>query len=363
MEPVSIKNLTLPEMERWVEGVGERAFRARQLYRHIYVRNVSDWSQCTDLGKPFRTLLGLGARLDAIETVRRDEAPDETAKYLFRLRDGNHIESVLIPEPPRYTLCLSSQVGCALGCKFCLTGSLGLKRNLDTAEIVDQVCHVQRDLGARARITNLVFMGMGEPLANYEAVVRAISILTDPGGLAFSHRRVTVSTAGLVPQLERLGRDSAVNLAISLHAPDDELRSGLMPVNGTYPLKDLMEACRRYPLAPRKRITFEYILLDGVNDSPANARSLVRLLAGVRAKVNLIPFNPHPGSPFRKPPDERVAAFQEVLLKARLAAIVRQSRGEEIGAACGQLVAGCELKTRYGLRDASCELQVPGAGH
>jgi len=339
MEPVFIKNFTLPELEAWVQTLGERSFRARQLYRHVYVRNVSSWDQCTDLSRAFRAQVEFGSFLDSLDISRIDEATDGTRKYLFRLRDGNYIESVLIPDESRCTLCISSQAGCALGCKFCLTGSMGFKRNLSTAEIVDQVCQVQRDATLRSRITSLVFMGMGEPLANYDAVLRAIQILTDPNGLAFSHRRVTLSTVGLVPQLRKLGRESPVNLAISLHATDDALRSELMPVNNTYPLGELLAACREYPLPPRKRITFEYILLDGKNDSPKQARELVRILHGVRAKVNLIPFNPHPGSPFGAPSEARIYSFQEVLQKALLTAIIRKSRGNEIGAACGQLAA------------------------
>jgi 23S rRNA (adenine2503-C2)-methyltransferase len=346
MEPVFIKNFTLPELEVWVQTLGERPFRARQLYRHVYVRNISSWDQCTDLSRAFRNQVEFGSFLDSLHIARIDEAPDGTRKYLFRLCDGNFIESVLIPDESRCTLCISSQVGCALGCRFCLTGSMGFKRNLNTAEIVDQVCQVQRDNGSRSRITSIVFMGMGEPLANYDAVLRALHIITDPNGLAFSHRRVTLSTVGLVPQLRRLGRESPVNLAISLHATDDRLRTELMPVNATYPLAQLMDACREYPLPPRKRITFEYILLDGKNDSPKQARELVRILHGVRAKVNLIPFNPHPGSPFGTPGDDRILAFQEVLQKALLTAIIRKSRGNEISAACGQLAArGLELDT------------------
>lgn len=341
MERVFVKNFNLAELEEWVERLGERRFRARQLFRHIYTRNVFSWDECSDLSKPFRTQLEYGTHLDALRLVARQEAGDGTVKYLFRLHDGHHIESVLIPDPPRTTLCISSQVGCALQCRFCLTGTLGLTRNLNAAEIVDQVCQVQRDGGtAGERITNIVLMGMGEPLANYDAVLRAMRILTDPNGPAFSHRRLTLSTAGLVPQLRRLGSESPVNLAISLHAPDDALRSTLMPVNRTYPLSALMSACRDYPLPPRKRITFEYILLEGVNDSSAHARSLVKLLQGVRAKVNLIPFNPHPHSPFKRPADARVLAFQEVLQRANLTALIRQSRGADIGAACGQLAAG-----------------------
>jgi 23S rRNA (adenine2503-C2)-methyltransferase len=337
MEPLFVKNFTLPEMEAWVESVGERRFRARQLFRHVYARRVDSWEECSDLSKSFRAQLEFGTELDALCLVETREALDGTKKYLFELHDGARIESVMIPDPPRYTLCISSQVGCALGCKVCLTGKMGLVRNLNAAEIVDQVCQVQREAGSRWRITNLVFMGMGEPLANYEAVVRAMNIMIDPNGLAFSHRRITLSTAGLVPQLHRLGKESPVNLAISLHAPDEALRSELMPINRTYSLAELMAACRAYPIPPRKRITFEYVMLEGINDSPKQAKALVTLLHGVRAKVNLIPFNAYEGSSYRASGKDRIFTFQEVLQKAQLTAMIRQSRGAEVGAACGQL--------------------------
>jgi 23S rRNA (adenine2503-C2)-methyltransferase len=243
-------------------------------------------------------------------------------------------------------LCISSQAWCALGCRFCLTGAMGLKRNLSAAEIVDQVCQVQGDSAGHARVTNLVLMGMGEPLANYDAVLRAIQILSDPSGLAFSHRRITLSSAGLVPRLTQLGQESPVNLAVSLHAADDALRSQLMPINRTYPLDALIEACRAYPLPPRKRITFEIVLLRDVNDSSGNARSLVKLLHGVRAKVNLIPFNPYAGACYERPSDERVLEFQDVLQRAQLTAMIRQSRGADISAACGQL-AGKETREEH----------------
>ena len=339
MKPLFIKNFTLEQLQAWVLGLGEKSFRARQLYRHLYARNVSTWSQCTDLSRSFQARLESDASLHALEVSRMDEARDGTRKYLFRLHDGNFIESVLISDPPRCTLCISSQAGCALGCKFCLTGSMGFKRNLQTAEIVDQVCHGLRDPKLGQEINSLVFMGMGEPLANYDEVLRALTIITDPDGLMFSHRRVTLSTAGLVPRIRRLGTETAVNLAISIHAPNDALRDELMPVNRTYPLAELMRACREYPLQARKRITFEYILLDGVNDSPGQAKELVRLLRGVRAKINLIAFNPHPGSIYRTPPEEKILGFQDVLRNANLTAIIRKSRGSEISAACGQLAA------------------------
>ncbi len=341
MERPCLKDFTLAQMEDWVESIGERRFRARQLFRHIYVRQIHSWSECSDLSKMFRTQLEFGSRLHALQLLESLQSADGTVKYLFGLHDGLRIETVMIPDLPRTTLCISSQVGCAMGCRFCVTGSLGFKRNLSTAEIVDQVCRVQSLLPAKQRITNLVFMGMGEPLANYEAVLGAIKILTDPSGPDFSHRRITLSTVGLVPQLERLGKESPINLAVSLHAPDDELRSSLMPVNRTHSLEALLAACKSYPLPPRKRITFEYLLLGGLNDQPHHARQLVKLLTGIRAKVNLIPLNPHPGCEFGRPREGQVLQFQEIVQKAGYTAIIRQSRGADIGAACGQLAAGC----------------------
>lgn len=341
MERVFIKDYTLPELEAWVERVGERRFRARQIFKHIYVHRVSSWDECSDLSKTFRVQLEFGSRLHALTLLKKQLSSDGTAKYLFGLHDGHSIETVLIPDPPRTTLCVSSQVGCALGCAFCLTGTMGLKRNLKPAEIVDQVCQVRRELGSGSHITNIVFMGMGEPLANYDAVVKSIGVMIDPNGLAFSHRRITLSTAGLVPQLDRLGQESPVNLAISLHAADDAVRDRLMPVNRTYPLASLLDACRRYPLPPRKRITFEYILVEGVNDGMGDAKKLVRLLNGIRAKVNLIPLNPHPGCNLRRPSQGRIDAFQEILKNAHLTTLIRQSRGSDIRAACGQLAATC----------------------
>lgn len=342
MERVPIKNYTLPQLENWVASLGEARFRARQLFRHVYARRIRSWEECSDLSRLFRAQLAFGTHLDVLKIVQKQRSSDGTTRYLFQLQDEHLVEAVLIPDPPRQTLCLSTQVGCPLGCAFCLTGTLGFKRNLNTAEIVDQLCQVQNDLGAGGSITNLVFMGMGEPLANYQSVLQALRIFVDPNGPAFSHRRITLSTAGLLPELRLLGRESPVNLAVSLHAPDNELRSQLMPINRKYPLEELMQVCREYPLPPRKRITFEYILLDGVNDSPQHARKLVRLLHGVRAKINLMPFNPivsGSATPFRRSSDERIMAFQEVLLRSQLTAIIRQSRGSDIGAACGQLGA------------------------
>lgn len=359
MERVFVKDYTLPQLEQWVESIGEARYRARQLFRHIYARRISAWDECSDLSKLFRVQMEHGTYLDAMTILQKQESEDGCTKYLFRLHDDNLIETVLIPDPPRYTLCLSSQVGCPLGCSFCVTGSIGFKRNLSAAEIVDQVCQVQRDQASQIKITNLVFMGMGEPLANYDSVLRALNIITDPNGLAFSHRRITLSTVGLIPQLRRLGKDSPVNLAVSLHAPDDELRTELMPVNRIHPLSELLAVCRDYPLPPRKRITFEYILIDGLNDGPVHARQLVKILHGIKAKINLIPFNPVPtrlARNFRRPSEERTEAFLRILLNAQLTAIIRHSRGSDIGAACGQLAAQAvsqDQETRAS--DAGCD--------
>ncbi|MGQ9668640.1 MAG: 23S rRNA (adenine(2503)-C(2))-methyltransferase RlmN [Desulfosoma sp.] len=336
---VFIKDFPLTALEAWVASIGERPFRARQIFRHVYGRLIRSWNECSDLPKAFRTQLEYGTILNPLERVGTEEGSDGTRKFVFRLHDGHLIESVLIPDPPRLTACLSSQVGCALACRFCLTGTMGFKRHLRTAEIVDQLIQMQHAVGLHQRITNIVFMGMGEPLANEEALLNSLQILLAPEGLGFSHRRVTVSTVGLVPPMERLGRESPVNLAVSLHAADDDTRSRLMPINRTYPLAALMEACRAYPMPSRKRITFEYLLLKGVNDRPEDARRLVKLLSFVRCKVNLIPFNPHPSLPFERPSEESVAAFQHILQQAHLAATIRQSRGADIRAACGQLAA------------------------
>jgi len=337
MERPFIKNFRLSELEAWVESIGERRFRARQIFKNVYARQIASWDECSDLSKLFRVQLDFGTHLNALNLRERQESADGTLKYLFELHDGHSLETVLIPDPPRNTLCVSSQVGCAFGCTFCLTGTMGFKRNLNTAEIVDQVCQVRRDLGSRGHISNIVFMGMGEPLANYDAVLNSIEVMTDPNGLAFSHRRITVSTAGLVPQLMKLGEQSPVNLAISLHASSDAVRNQIMPINRIYPLSSVMEACRCYPLAPRKRITFEYILIADLNDSIGDARNLVKLLSGMRAKVNLIPLNPHPRCTLRRPSEDRILAFQDVLRQADLTVIIRQSRGADISAACGQL--------------------------
>ncbi len=331
---IDIKNLTIEELTELLSGLGKERFRAGQIMRWIYQRGVTDFAGMTDLSKGLRGELAGRARISVWRPEAVEESRDGTRKYLFRLADGETVETVRIPmEGERATLCLSTQVGCAMGCDFCLTGTFGLVRNLIPAEIVNQVCAAMAD----GPVNNLVLMGMGEPLHNLDNVEKALRILYTPEGLNFSPRKVTLSTAGLVPQMLELGRRIRVNLAVSLNATTDEVRNELMPVNRRYPLAELMEACRIYPLAPRQRITFEYILIRGVNDSPADAKRLVKLLHGVKAKVNLIPFNEHEGSAYRSPEEQVVEAFQTHLLDRNIVAIRRASKGQDISAACGQL--------------------------
>ncbi len=327
---------TLPEMEEILAAWGHPRFRARQLLKWVY-KGAAEWDAMTDLAKGLRQELAAKLTLAGPALELTQESRDGTRKCRWRLADGEAIESVLIPEGDHLTLCLSSQAGCAQGCRFCLTALGGFRRNLTPGEIVRQVLALRPLLPDTPPLTNLVFMGMGEPLANFAALVKAVRILQAPWGLHFSRRRVTVSTVGLAPLIPRLGEEVPVNLTVSLNAVDDATRSALMPVNDRYPLKEVLAACRKFPLPPHRRITFAYVLLHGVNDSPAEARELVRLLRGFRAKVNLIPFNPHPRLPFAAPRPERVAAFREIIHRAHLPVFIRESRGADIAAACGQL--------------------------
>ena len=334
-----IKDLSTDQLISWLAVQGEPAYRADQIRKWLYVHQIDDFNAMTTLSKALRRRLVDHFDCGRLEVAAEAHSMDGSCKYLFRLKDGKFIESVLMPETDRSTLCISSQVGCAQGCRFCLTAKGGFSRNLSAGEIVSQVRDVIRAVPDR-RLTNIVVMGMGEPLANYENMIAAIDIITDAdSGLGISKRRVTLSTVGMVPRLAALGRDTQINLAVSLNAADDETRSALMPINRTYPLAALLAACRRYPLAPRRRITFEYILMDGVNDSDADALRLSKLLHGVKAKINLIPFNGYPGSSYRRPDDDRVASFQEILSRRHFTAVVRLSRGQDISAACGQLSA------------------------
>jgi 23S rRNA (adenine2503-C2)-methyltransferase len=291
----------------------------------------------TDLSKDLRAFLADRLTISHFKAERVQVSKDGSRKYLFRLGDGQYIESVLIPEPGHWTLCISTQVGCAMGCKFCLTGRGGLARNLEPSEIVNQVCAAQEDLQGSDPLTNVVLMGMGEPLANYHSVVQAIGIIAGNNGLQFSSRRVTLSTAGLAPRIDQLGSDVKVNLAVSLNAADNDTRNRLMPINRTYPIEVLLSACRRFPLPSRRTIMFEYVLIAGVNDTLRDAERLARLLKPLRAKINLIPFNPFEGTAFKRPEEDAILAFQEVLLNHHFTAIIRHSKGDDICAACGQL--------------------------
>ncbi|MBN2332078.1 MAG: 23S rRNA (adenine(2503)-C(2))-methyltransferase RlmN [Deltaproteobacteria bacterium] len=337
-QKLNLKGLTREQLAELLVGLGKERYRADQIIRWLYLQRVDDIDAMSNLSRAFRAQLRDRACIVSLSCVAREKAADGTEKFLFQLADGNAVEAVLIPEKERLTLCLSTQVGCRQGCRFCVTGQQGFVRNLTVAEIVDQVVQTQNvAVQDQRRISNLVFMGMGEPLDNITAVTSAVEILKYDDGLQFSSRRITLSTCGLVPEIERLGREVEVCLAISLNATTDEVRSQIMPVNRRYPLRDLLAACGRYPLKNRSRITYEYILLQGINDSPANARRLVQLLAPLKSKVNLIPFNEHPDLPFKRPSDEQVAAFQAILLQNGMTTIVRKSKGADITAACGQL--------------------------
>jgi len=306
--------------------------------RWIYHRGAEDFSVMSDLPKALRKRLSERARLSRLELIAEEESRDGTRKFLFGLSDGGAIESVLIPDEDRLTLCVSTQVGCAMGCRFCLTARGGFARDLTAAEIVDQVLQVRRLLPSSKRITNVVLMGMGEPLANYQEVVKAIEVMEDDLGLGLSARRITLSTVGLLPELERLFADGVrCRLAISLNASDQETRQRLMPISRKYPLEQLLDVCRRLPLPPRERITFEYVLIAGVNSSPEDARRLASILKGIRCKVNLIPLNEAPEIPFRSPSREEILEFQRILIEAGYTALIRESRGADISAACGQL--------------------------
>jgi 23S rRNA (adenine2503-C2)-methyltransferase len=326
---------------------GAEPFRARQLWHWIYYRGATDFSQMTSLSKAFRDRLARHYELRRPALSQALVSQDGTRKWLLHFADGQEVETVHIPEPNRGTLCVSSQVGCTLGCPFCHTGTQLLVRNLAPEEIVGQVMAARdalgewpspRDPAAAGAITNIVLMGMGEPLYNYENVAAAVQTVMDPEGLSISRRKITLSTAGVVPVIRRCGAELGVNLAISLHAVRDEVRDRLVPLNRKYPIAELLDACRAYPGAKNaRRITFEYVMLRGVNDSPAEARELVRLLVGIPAKVNLIPFNPWPGAPYECSTEVAIAAFSDIVFTAGYSAPVRTPRGRDILAACGQL--------------------------
>jgi 23S rRNA (adenine2503-C2)-methyltransferase len=344
----NIKELSLEDLSAWLVELGEPGYRARQIARWLYARGVESFAAMSDLPRALREKLETSFSIPRPQIVRIARAEDRTRKLLLSLKGGGRIESVLIPAElgERLTLCISSQVGCGMGCAFCATATLGLERSLRADEIVDQVLEARCALRAAAaagepqsEITNFVFMGMGEPLHNYDEVVRSIGVLTAEWGLGISPRRITVSTVGLVPQMKRLLEDTRVHLAVSLSATTDAQRARLMPVDRKYPLEALLGACRDLPLPRRRRITFEYVMLAGENDSLEDARRLGKLLRGIPSKVNLIPLNPFPGSRFAPTPRPSIEAFRAALLRQGVHATIRESRGRDIQAACGQLAA------------------------
>ena len=333
-----IKELTRDQLVAWLKYHGIESYRAGQIMEWIYIRQADTFDQMTNLGKEIRKMLDLHFTNNRLEKIQIENSQDGTRKYLFKLDDGQCVESVLIPEKKHYTLCISSQVGCSQGCRFCLTAKDGFVRNLTNKEIIDQIRDIKNDLDNSEQLTNLVLMGMGEPLANYKNVVKAIRIIADrEAGLGFSNRKVTISTAGLVPKLFDLNRDTNVNLAISLNASDNQIRSLLMPINRKYSIEKLLEACRMYKLQPRRRITFEYVLIKGINDSEEDAERLSLLLKNIKTKINLIPFNSYKGSEFNRPKESKINLFQKILQKNNYPVTVRYSKGRDISAACGQL--------------------------
>ena len=352
----NLLDFTLPALTEWFASLGEKPFRARQVFRWVHQRGVADFDAMTDLAKSLREKLKEIAEVRPPEILSEHRSADGTVKWLFDVGVGNGIEAVFIPEDDRGTLCVSSQVGCALDCGFCSTGRQGFNRDLSVSEIVGQLWVANRRLEEMARegmpyrleassegatpkpVTNVVMMGMGEPLNNFDNVVAAMSVMLDDNAYGLSRRRVTLSTSGVVHKLRRLKETLPVALAVSLHAPDDELRSRIMPINRSYPIAELLEACKDYlEAAPRDFITFEYVLLDGVNDTPAHARALAKLLRDVPCKLNLIPFNPFPESGFARSKPEAVARFRDILVEAGYVATIRKTRGDDIDAACGQL--------------------------
>jgi 23S rRNA (adenine2503-C2)-methyltransferase len=335
----NVADLELADLERELEALGRPRFHARQIFQWMYKRGVTDFALMSDLSRDLRAQLAAAFVIATPEVVRTERSEDGTAKFLLRLGDGRHIESVFIPDTPAMTFCVSTQVGCAMKCGFCLTGRMGIDRNLTAGEIAGQVRVLARELGMLEARFNIVLMGMGEPLHNYDATMKALRILADEHGFAMSGRRITLSTVGVLPALERLATEPFMpNLAISLHATTEEQRDMLVPINRKYGLKELLDTCRRFPLKRRERITFEYVMLSGVNDTPEDARRLVKLLNGIKGKVNLLPLNEAAGIPFERPSDERVNAFARILSDHGVVVSVRRSRGRDIRAACGQLI-------------------------
>jgi 23S rRNA (adenine2503-C2)-methyltransferase len=332
-----LKGMSPDELARFIASLGKEKYRTKQLLSWMYAKGVSDFEAMTDLSKSFREELSRIARVSALEEVARQVSDDGATKFLFQLEDGLRIESVLIREEPRRTVCLSSQVGCALGCVFCATGRMGFTRNLSPAEIVDQLIAVRR---AEGSVTNVVLMGMGEPLLNYDNVLKAVRLMNLEMGISLGMRKITLSTAGVVPGIERLAQERLhIGLAISLNASADRTRTQLMPINRRYPMNELLAAVRKFGRTTRRRVTFEYMLINGVNDGPEDAARLVRLLGEIPCKINLIPLNPIAGSPLQRPSPERIEGFRNFLLSHHFTVPLRESKGRDIAAACGQLCA------------------------
>lgn len=347
MKKIDIKELSQKKLSEWFVKHGVKPYRAGQIFKWIYIHQANSFEEMTDLSKSLRELLSEHYTINRLEKSNIETASDGTKKYLFRLEDGEYTECVLIPGANRFTLCISSQVGCAQNCRFCLTAKGGFKRNLTVGEIVSQVRDILNDLPKKEGAAptekpfqSIVFMGMGEPLANLSNIAAALEIITNSDfGLKFSSRKITISTSGLVNRFEELAETTNVNLAVSLNATDNETRSMLMPINKTFPIEDLLAACRKIPMTKREKITFEYILMKGVNDSEQHAYDLAKLLETVKAKINLIPFNEFPGSEFKRPDDRTIQKFLQILLDSDYTAIIRKSKGQDISAACGQLRA------------------------
>ena len=366
MTPANLLEFDLDGLAAFCEQLGEKRFRATQLYRWIHQKGAADFTAMSDLAKSLRDKLAGVAVVQPLAVVSEQASTDGTIKWLFDVGGGNAVETVFIPEDDRGTLCVSSQAGCAVGCRFCSTGHQGFSRNLTTGEIVAQLWFAEHHLRQRLKlapgeraITNVVMMGMGEPLQNYSALVPALRVMLDDHGYGLSRRRVTVSTSGVVPMIDRLRDDCPVALAVSLHAPTDALRDDLVPLNRKYPIDELLQACGRYlDKAPRDFITFEYCMLDGVNDTPEHAQALVKLSQRIACKFNLIPFNPFPQSGLKRSPRERVTAFARVLQEAGVVTTVRKTRGDDIDAACGQLAGEVQDRTNAAKRMTRAPIHI-----
>jgi len=355
LEKINIKNVPLVQLAEDFKTLGLEGYRARQIRQWLFQKDAAAFSDMTNVGKAFREILEARYTIERLPVLIQQTSTDGTIKFLIKLHDGETIEAVWIPAKERRTLCLSTQVGCGMACDFCLTGEMGLKRNLTLFEIIEQVAAVKRLLPEGERITNLVFMGMGEPLANAKNLYSALETLLDPEAFNFSRQHVTVSTSGLAPEIEKFGNKTPVKLAISLNATTDEVRDVIMPINRKFNLARLVDACQKMHLPKRNRVTFEYVMLHGINDTMDDAKRLVKILSKLKAKINLLPFNEYPGSPYKRPPEEWIRAFQKYLADRDFIAVVRQSRGRDILGACGQLAT-----TEKGLVGEAKDFAVEG---